>query len=129
MPSYDFRCKNCGQHSTLFYKTIHAYTEATPTCPNCNSTNLTRIIDRVNVPRVHYNYSDMNPNEMLSVLESGDSRRVGEMFEQITGSDEVDDNFRDVTERLKRGESMDSIEEGIESGDISLPDPGPASDF
>ena len=116
MPAYDFRCKDCEQRFTLFYKTYADYDTAEPACPECGSTNLARLISGVAIPRPSRDYSSMSPDEMLSVLESGDSRQVGEMFQQV-GGDEMSDTERDATERLMRGESMEKVEESLQESE------------
>ena len=83
MPAYDFRCKDCETEFTLFYKSFKAYDAATPACTNCQSTSLARVIKRVNVNAMTRDYSRMSSNEMLSVLESGDSQQVNEMVKQV----------------------------------------------
>ncbi|QPC83541.1 zinc ribbon domain-containing protein [Phototrophicus methaneseepsis] len=85
MPSYDFRCKNCGAEFDLFYKSYAAYDEATPTCPNCSSADLARVIRRVSVQAAPHDYARMSSNEMLNVMESGDSKQVDAMFKQVAG--------------------------------------------
>ncbi len=51
MPAYDYRCKDCKHRFTLTYKSIAAYTEASPLCPRCASANLSRVINRVRMAR------------------------------------------------------------------------------
>ena len=57
----------------------------------------------------------MNANEMLGVFESGDSREVGKMFDQIGGtSPELGAQYHEVTQRLLKGESMDKVEKSMQ---------------
>jgi putative FmdB family regulatory protein len=115
MPSYDFRCKDCDVEFTLAFKSIKAYDEAVPKCPNCQSTALSRVIRRVHVASPSRDYTKMDSNEMLSVFESGDSKQVGKMFEQIGGtSPELGAEYHEVTQRLLKGESMDSVEKSMQ---------------
>ena len=120
MPEYDYRCNQCGRSITLFYKTYKEYDEAARTCPHCGSADLTRIIKRVAVARPARDFASMSSNDMLSVLEGGDSREVGTMFEQVGATaPELGEEFHQTTERLLRGESMESIERDLQasSGD------------
>lgn len=115
MPVYDYRCNACGRKSPLMYKTIAAYDEArntgTLTCPHCGAHDLTRLISRVAIPRPAQNYANMSPEQMVSVLEGGNSREVGEMFRQVGGDEAASDpQMAEVTDRLLRGESPDKIE-------------------
>jgi len=87
MPAYEFRCKSCGEEFTTFYKSYAAYDAATPTCPNCLSHELTRVIRRVSLQQPTRNYANMTSNEMLSVLESGDHKQVADMYNQVGSAD------------------------------------------
>lgn len=89
MPSYDFRCKQCGTEFTKFYKSYKSYEAATPTCPACTSQALSRVIKRVNVQAPTRDYAKMNANEMLSVLESGDKKQVDALYKQVSGTSQM----------------------------------------
>lgn len=114
MPYYDYRCASCGQSSTLFYKTYAAYDAAQKLCPHCGSAQMIRRITRVTVAKPGRDYTHMSSGEMLSVMESGDSRQVGEMFRQVgAGVPETPPIYHETTERLLRGDSMESVEHDL----------------
>lgn len=130
MPSYDFRCNACGQVVTLFYKTYRAYDEATPICPHCDSTDLTRTITNVSIGRgaSAHNYAQMSANEMLSVLESGDSRAVGEMMRQVgegTSQTKLGEDYLNAAESLSAGKSMDTVERELRNNALGEPSTEP----
>ncbi len=111
MPSYDYRCNNCERALTLFYKTYSAYDAATHTCPHCASTDLTRLISRVTIAKPGRNYGNMSSQEMLSVLEGGDSQEMGQLFEQVgAGVPGADSEYHEVTDRLLKGDKPQAIE-------------------
>jgi putative FmdB family regulatory protein len=115
MPAYDFRCTNCEEEFSLIYKSIKSYSEATPTCPNCQSTDLKRVIRDVNVPSSSRDFSRMDSQDMLSVFESGDSKQVGQMFEQIGGTNPaMGAEYHEATKKLLKGESLDSVESSLQ---------------
>ncbi len=124
MPVYDYRCNVCGRKSALFYKSYKDYDAATAahahTCPNCGSHDLTRLISRVAIARPGRDYSKMSSNEMLSVMEGGDSRELGRMMQQM-GQDEVvsDPAFGEITERLVKGDDPAHIEADLGGADSS----------
>ena len=116
MPTYDYRCKACGERFSLVYKTYADYDAATPRCPQCQSADLARIITNVALPKPAHDYTSMSPNDMLSVLESGDSRQVGEMFRQVGGDEAAaDPEYREATDRLLKGESIDTVSRDMEA--------------
>lgn len=115
MPAYDFRCADCGQSFTLTHKSVASYAKATPTCPNCQSEDLKRIINTVNVSAPSRDYTRMDANDMLSVFESGDSKQVGQMFDQIGGTNPaLGAEYHEATKRLLDGESMDKVEKSLQ---------------
>jgi putative FmdB family regulatory protein len=114
MPTYEFRCENCGNRFALFYKSTSAYSEATPSCPKCQSTELARLITGVALQAVNRDYSRMSSDEMLSVLESGDAKQVGKMYQQIGGANPgLANEYQQTTQRLIQGEGMESIERSL----------------
>jgi putative FmdB family regulatory protein len=117
MPQYDYRCENCGERFSIFYKTYSDYDESTPQCPNCASESLARLITSVAIQTPARDYTKMNSNEMLSVFESGDSRQVGEMFQQFGGNDPaLGLPYQEATEKLLKGEKPEKVEKDISGG-------------
>lgn len=117
MPAYDYRCKACGREFTLSYKSYQDYDEAARACPNCGSADLSRLIKRVAIQSPARDFSSLSSGEMLSVLESGDSRQVGEMFRQVGGdAPDLGPDFHEATERLLKGESIDQVEADLGGG-------------
>lgn len=127
MPSYDYRCKTCGTRFALFYKTYQAYDTAEKACPACGSLALDRVIDRVTIQKPGRDYTRMSSGEMLSVFESGDSRQVGEMFQQIGGtSPETALPYHQATQQLLNGEKIDKVERDLRANEAQQPAPPPA---
>lgn len=124
MPFYEYRCNTCEQAVTLFYKSYGDYDQATPTCPHCHSENLTRLISQVAIkrPTALHNYKDMSSQQMLSVMESGDSQAMGELFKQVgeTVPDAVDRSYNEVTERLLKGDSPSKIDSDLKASAVKL---------
>ena len=126
MPTYDYRCEHCEARFSLFYKTYAAYDRAKPECPECSSTSVARVINRIAFKKPARDYSGMSAKEMLSVFESGDSRAVGEMFDQVGGATpELGADYHDATQRLLNGESMDKVEKDLQAKEASTPEPAP----
>lgn len=84
MPQYDYRCKACNHRFSVHYKSYGHFDKSTPRCPACGSEALSRLIKNVAIPKSARDYGAMSSREMLSVLESGDERQVGEMFKQVS---------------------------------------------
>lgn len=123
MPSYDYRCNNCGRTFALFYKSFKDYDpDGTHICPHCQSTDVARRIRRVAIQKPSRDLSQLSSNEMLSVLDSGNPREVGKMFQQVaetagSDADQLGDTYQEATKRLLKGESMDSVEKDLSARD------------
>jgi putative FmdB family regulatory protein len=116
MPAYDFRCNNCGEEFSLRFASIKAYENSTRICPNCQATDLDRIIRKVNVAAPSRDFTKLNSSEMLGVFESGDSKQVGQMFDQIGGTNPaLGLQYHEATQRLLKGESMDTVESSLQA--------------
>ena len=120
MPTYEYRCQNCGRKVTLTYKTYAEYDTATPVCPHCGSADLKRLISRVAIKRSSLSRllsGDVNDDTALDDLENADPATLGRMLREM--GDEVGEDmgpeFDEVVSWLERGESPEDIE-------ASLPD-------
>jgi putative FmdB family regulatory protein len=121
MPTYDFRCNDCGRKLVLRYKTYADYDAATHTCPHCGSTDLTRLISRVAVKKsltsrlFSGDYDD--DDAAFDDLDHADPRTLGRVLREMNAEvgEDMGDEFEEVVSRLESGESPDEIE-------ASLPD-------
>ncbi|XWX03404.1 zinc ribbon domain-containing protein [Aggregatilineales bacterium SYSU G02658] len=124
MPTYEFRCKACQHEFELVYKTTAAYAAATPTCPNCGATTLSRVIRRVAIEAPSRDFTRMSASEMLSVFSSGDSKQVGQMFDQVAGTHPgLAVEYHEATKRLLKGEPMDKVEKHLQERDAEKKPP------
>lgn len=122
MPSYDYKCNDCQSRFNLFFKTYADYDTQEKRCPACESLNITRTIHKINVQASSRDYGKLSSGEMLSVLETGDSRQVGEMFEQIgAGNPQLGKQYHDATQKLLDGESKDKVEQALKADETTPP--------
>ncbi len=118
MHQYDFRCKDCKHRFALYARTYAEYDALTPSCPNCGSEALSRLITKVAIQRPERDFTSLSSNEMLNVFESGDSKQVGQMFQQFGdqfggASPEQAVPYHDAAQKLLRGESMEKVERDL----------------
>lgn len=117
MPTYDYRCNHCGRSFTLYYKSYKDYDTAQPLCAHCQSADVARRISRVAIPKQGRDLSGLSSNEMKNVLDGGDSREIGQMFQQVAATTGTDPGtaYREAADRLTKGESIQSVERDLSS--------------
>ncbi|MBI5667244.1 MAG: zinc ribbon domain-containing protein [Chloroflexi bacterium] len=115
MPSYDYRCNHCGRAFALFYRSVRDYEAATVACPHCQSGDVARRINRVAIARPSRNLANLSSGEMLSVLEGGDSREVGRLFQDVGDSAGVDmgETYTQAAKQLLQGDSIQKVERDL----------------
>ncbi len=120
MPSYDFRCNTCGKPFSQFFKSIHDYDPAAVhACPHCGSDQTVRRIRRVAIQKPGRDLSQLDSGEMLNVMNSGNPREIGKLFQQVaeTTGEDLGGTYQEATERLLKGESPDSIERDLSAAE------------
>ncbi len=115
MPTYEFRCQECGQIVRRFY-TYAEYDSAQPSCPHCKSTNLRRLISRVALAKSEESRLDsLDPESMIAGLDENDPKSMGRFMRKLSTEmgEDMGDEFGEVVERLEKGESPESIENSM----------------
>jgi putative FmdB family regulatory protein len=123
VPSYDYRCNDCKRRVVLTYKTYADYDAATPTCPNCKGSHLTRLISRVAVAKSESSRFNSLDESSMEDMASADPATLGRYMRRMgdqTGEN-LGEEFNEVIERLEKGQSPEDIE-------AAMPGPEPAAD-
>lgn len=115
MPIYEYRCADCKRRVSIFFRSFAAVTS--PTCPNCGSQNLARLVSRVATIKSEEarlealadpsNFGDVDENDPKSV-----ARLMRKMGDQLGGED-LGPEFNEMVERLEAGESPEEIEKSM----------------
>ena len=113
MPIYEYRCGDCKRRVSIFFRSF-ADTDKPAQCPNCNSTNLTRLVSRVATIKSEEarlesmsdpsNFGDIDENDPKSV-----AKFMRKMGDQV-GGEELGPEFGEMVDRLESGESPEEIE-------------------
>ncbi len=114
MPIYEYRCGNCKRRVSIFFRSFAAVGEAR--CPNCDSTNLTRLVSRVATLKSEdarmeamadpSNFGDVDENDPKSIARF--MRKMGGEMGEDLGPE-----FGEMVDRLESGESPDEIEKSM----------------
>lgn len=115
MPIYEYRCTDCKRRVSILFRSFAAVTE--PTCPQCGSKNLTRLVSRVATIKSEEarlealadpsTFGDVDENDPKSV-----ARFMRKMGDQLGGED-LGPEFNEMVERLEAGESPEEIEKSM----------------
>ncbi len=115
MPAYDYRCQNCKKWVVLTYKTYTDFDKATPTCTNCGSTQLTRMITRVALAKSESTrFGDLeNDDSAMDDLANADPQTIGRFMRNMgqESGEDLGEEFNEVVERLEKGQSPEDIEQ------------------
>jgi len=115
MPNYEYKCLTCGQRHHVFL-TYAEYDTAEPHCPNCQSTSLKRLINRVGVAKSEDARIDsLMDDSSLSGLDEEDPRALGRFMRKMSNEmgEDMGDEFNEVVDRLEKGESPEAIEQSM----------------
>ena len=121
MPIYEYRCADCRRRVSLYYQTFSAAEGATPSCPNCGSANLSRLVSRVFQMKSEdaqledlsdpSSFGDLDENDPKSVARW--ARKLGQQMGEDLGED-----WDEMVDRLEAGDDLSGEEgEGGEAED------------
>ena len=114
MPSYQYRCKNCGKGFELFM-TYSEYGTLPIHCKHCGSENVQRRIGRIRVARSEDSrMENLADPGMLAGLED-DPRALGRMMREMSNEagEDLGPEFGEVISRLESGQSPEEIEKAM----------------
>ena len=123
MPAYEFRCADCKKR---FEQRI-AYADYDSTkviCPHCGSENVNRLIGRIRVVGNSMQHlADLADPANMDRLEE-DPRALGRAMKEMQSElgEDMGGEFREVVDRLEKGQSADDIDSAFP--DIGASDAG-----
>ncbi|HEX9028428.1 MAG TPA: FmdB family zinc ribbon protein [Anaerolineales bacterium] len=114
MPSYQYRCLNCGKRFELFM-TYSEYGHQVVNCPHCKSEKVERRIGRIRFARSDESrMENLADPSSLAGLEDN-PRELGKMMRQMSGEmgEDLGPEFDEVVHRLEAGQAPDEIEKAL----------------
>jgi len=112
MPTYEYRCSNCGRRVSIF-QTFKEYGEEPVHCPKCGGENLTRLISRVRVLRSEESRLDSIADPSAwNGFDENDPQAMARMMRKMGNEmgEEMPPEFDEVVDRLESGENPEDIE-------------------
>jgi len=114
MPSYGYRCLDCG-HSFNLFITYADYDQYVPLCEKCASADIQRVVHRIRVAKSDdQRMEDMADPAALAGLDD-DPRALGKMMRKMSREmgEDMGSEFDEVVDRLEKGQSPEDIEREI----------------
>jgi putative FmdB family regulatory protein len=114
MPIYEYRCGNCKRRVSIFFRSFSAIGE--PHCPNCDSTNLTRLVSKVAALKSEEaRLESMSDPSNFGDVDENDPKSVARFMRKMGGEvgEEMGPEFDEMVNRLEAGESPEEIEKSM----------------
>jgi putative FmdB family regulatory protein len=118
MPTYDFRCLNCGKRFEKFFSYAE-YGKEEVHCIHCDSTKVQRKIGRIRFAksedsRLDDMATDFSDPAALAGLED-DPKALGRLMRKMSNEmgEEMGPEFDEVVDRLEKGQRPEEIEEAL----------------
>jgi len=111
MPSYGYRCLDCGLSFDVFIAYAD-FDQQVVICLDCASANIQRVVHRVRVAKSDdQRMQDLADPGALAGLED-DPRALGKMMRKMSREmgEDMGSEFDEVVDRLEKGQSTEDIE-------------------
>jgi len=107
MPIYEFKCHDCQQDFSLFFRSFSSVNEK-PHCPHCDSTALSRKVSRPGLIQVQ---SGSNAGQLQAV----DGRQAVENLSRHYDKMQIDPGkgFEEVSRRAAAGDDPQTLKEVV----------------
>jgi putative FmdB family regulatory protein len=114
MPIYEYRCGNCKRRVSIFFRSFSAIGEAR--CPNCDSTDLTRLVSKVAAPKSEdARLAALSDPSSFGDVDENDPKSIARFMRKMGGEmgEEMGPEFGEMVDRLESGESPEEIEKSM----------------
>ncbi len=114
MPIYEYRCGNCKRRVSIFFRSFSAISD--PHCPNCNSTNLTRLVSKVAALKSEEaRLESLSDPSSFGDVDENDPKSIARFMRKMgsEAGEEMGPEFDEMVNRLEAGESPEEIEKSM----------------
>lgn len=115
MPTYDYSCRDCGKHSSI-YQAYEEYGVVSVVCQYCGGEKVERIIGRIRVARSEDSrIESLADPSAWGDFDESDPRSMAKMMRKMGNEmgEEMPPEFDEAIDRLESGESPDEIEKSM----------------
>jgi putative FmdB family regulatory protein len=119
VPIYEYRCADCRRRVSLYYQTFSAAGAASPSCPNCSSQHLERLVSRVfQLKSEDAQLEDLADPSSFGGLDENDPKSVARWARKLGQQmgEDLGDDWGEMVDRLEAGEDLGDQGEGEAAG-------------
>jgi len=119
MPIYEYRCGECGNRFSVFWRTYSDVAEEKIHCKRCGSREVNRLVSKVRVVRSEESrLDDLADPGAWGDFDENDPKSMGRFMRKMMGEigDEAGDlgpEFEEVVDRLEAGQDPEQIEKDM----------------
>ncbi len=115
MPIYEFDCNGCGARVSVFVRSMSSPVNGK--CDRCGGSDLRRVISRFAVVRSGGDeFASLDDESMMSGFDESDPKAMAAWARKMAreSGEDMGPEFDEMVERMERGESLDSMEDGAD---------------
>jgi putative FmdB family regulatory protein len=115
VPIYEYRCADCRHRVSPLYQTFSAAAAASPTCPNCGSTHLARLVSRVfQLKSEDAQLEDMADPSAFGDVDENDPKSVARWARKLGQQmgEDLGDDWDEMVDKLEAGDDLGEAEDG-----------------
>lgn len=108
MPIYEYRCHTCRRRVSVFFRSFSSVAE--PVCPECGSTQLSKLVSRVAVMKSEESrLEDLADPSSLSGLDENDPKSIAKWAKQMGSAlgEDMGPEYEEMIDRMEAGEMPD----------------------
>jgi putative FmdB family regulatory protein len=109
MPIYEYRCADCRRRVSVLFQTFSAAEHASPSCPNCGSTQLSRLVSRVfQLKSEDAQLDDMADPSAFGDVDENDPKSVARWARKLGQQmgEDLGDDWGEMVDRLEAGDDL-----------------------
>jgi len=111
MPIYEYNCNDCKKKVSILFLSMSEVENQDTVCPECGHKNLERLVSGVSVIKGTKNQK----KKKSAKIQRNDPKSLAETMRNESRKSKRDygDDFKEVAQRLEKGENPDSVEKSL----------------
>lgn len=113
MPIYEYHCSECKKDVSILFLSFSEADEKEPICPECGNKKLERLLSSVAL--IHKKTNSTKSKSPKDITVNEHPKSLASTMRKSSSKSRADygDDFKEVANRLEKGESSTSIEKSL----------------